>query len=444
MSVLFKALQKAEKENEQRQTLTAGPGFDAERLAGSGAIKSGRGRGGKMRWAAIAGTVVLAVGIIGGVLFLSPQEPPHPQVAALMPPPAPPRPVIPPAAPQTAAPQAAAIQPAVPQDAAPVAAAGPASEPAAANSAPIQPATSEPVKTAEALPVPAQAAVVAAPAPAAQAIQPPAAVQPAETAASLKETVIAQAPASPPAAKPPVAAPAVPKEKPAAIPANSPALALNPPIAIARSDFALSGVGNAVQVRNVSQESQNNVSSGYNALLRGEYDTALGFYDQALQKEPASVLALLGRGAALQKLRRFEDAQASYDKVLKLDPANREALTNVTTIVGERTPGEALGRLLDLEKTYPEFSPIKAQIGLIYAKSGNMESALDYMRHATAMAPESAMYRYNLALVLDHMGQREQAIAAYQDVLGAIALGRAPPEMSSTEIERRLRYLRVK
>ena len=250
--------------------------------------------------------------------------------------------------------------------------------------------------------------------------------------------------AAPVAAKSPVVAPPAAKEKPVVIPANSPAQALNPPIAIARADFALSGVGNAVQVRNVSQETQNNVSSGYNALLRGEYDTALGFYELAVQKEPGSVLALLGRGAALQKLGRFADAQGSYDNVLKLDPDNREALTNVTAIVGERTPNEALSRLLDLEKTYPEFSPIKAQIGLLYAKSGNMESALDYMRRAVALAPQSAMYQYNLALVLDHMGQREQAIAAYQDVLGAISLGRTPPELSSTEIERRLRYLRVK
>ena len=152
----------------------------------------------------------------------------------------------------------------------------------------------------------------------------------------------------------------------------------------------------------------------------------------------------LGRGASLQKLRRFDEAQVSYDQVLKIDPDNREALTNVTAIVGERAPAEAVSRLVDLEKTYQTFSPIKAQIGLIYARMGNMEQALDYLRRATALNPESAMYQYNPALVLDHMGLREQAVSAYQEVLSAISIGRAPPELSSTEIERRLRYLRVK
>lgn len=432
MSVLFKALQKAEKENEQRQTLTAGKGFDAERLAGSGAIMSSRGRGGKMRWAAIAGTVVLAIGIIGGVLFLSPQEPPRPQVATLTPPPAAPKPVTP---------QPAASPPAAPQDAAPAVVAGTPSEPAAASPQPAQPAKAEPVKTVEAPQAAPPTPTAQAPTPA----PPPAAAPP----------TVAQAPASPPAtdkpvvvpapaAKPVAAGPPAAKEKPAEIPANSPAQALSPPISIARSDFALSGVGNAVQVRQVSKEAQNNVGAGYTALLRGEYDTALGFYDEALEKEPNSILALLGRAASLQKLRRLNDAQESYGRVLKIDPDNREALTNVTSIIGESAPSEALNRLLDLEKTYPSFSPITAQIGLIYAKTGNMERALDYLRRAATLTPDSPMYVYNMALVLDHLGLRDQAVAAYNDVLNAIAIGRAPPELTSTEIERRVRFLRTR
>jgi tetratricopeptide (TPR) repeat protein len=219
---------------------------------------------------------------------------------------------------------------------------------------------------------------------------------------------------------------------------------LSPPISVARADFALSGVGNAVQVRQIAKDAQNNVGAGYNALLRGEYDTALGFYDRALQKEPTSVLALLGRGAALQKLHRLDEARDAYINALKVDPENREALTNITSIVAERSPTEALNALLDLEKQYPAFSPIQAQIGLLYAKNGSMEQALDYLRRAVALSPDATMYQYNLALVLDHMNLREQAIAAYEHVLSSIATGRAPPELSSNDIGRRVRYLRAR
>ena len=449
MSVLFKALQKAEKENEQRQTVTAGAGFDAGRLAGSGAIKATGGRNSKMRWAALAGTAVLAVAIIGGVLFLSPQETSRPQVAALTPPPKPaPTPAAAPqtpvaaAAPQTpvaAAGQApattppaeAAVQVAVaPQAAAPETAAPQATAPQAA--APDAAAPTAP----PAMPAPA---AVAPSAPAAPPATTPAPSSPAAAAPTVAQAQPAPQRETPAAAAPPVIA------KPAVISPGSPAQALNPPIAITRAEAAFAGgVGNAVQVRQVSQEARDNVGAGYNALLRGEYDTALGFYDRALEKEPASMLGLLGRGAALQKLRKFEDAQTSYEKVLKIDPDNREALTNMTAIIGERAPAEAVNRLLELEKSYPSFSPIKAQIGLIYAKSGKMDEALDYLRNAAILTPDSAMYRYSLALVMDHMGMTEQAVAAYQQVLSAIAAGQAPPELSSNDIERRLRYLRVK
>lgn len=228
------------------------------------------------------------------------------------------------------------------------------------------------------------------------------------------------------------------------IPADSPARMLNPPIAIQRAEFDLSGVGDAVQVREVSQKAQDNVGVAYNALVNGDYDTSIGFYDRALKDEPNSVLALLGRAAALQKLRKLEAAQAAYNQVLKLDPENREALSNLTVILAENAPAEAVTKLLEMEKQYPSFSPVKAQLGLAYAKQGMMTPALESLRRAIALSPESLMYQYNLALVLDHMSLSAQAVSAYEKVLANLASGRTAPELSKTEIERRVRYLRTR
>jgi tetratricopeptide (TPR) repeat protein len=226
--------------------------------------------------------------------------------------------------------------------------------------------------------------------------------------------------------------------------ADSPARVLNPPIAIQREEYNFSGVGDTVQVRRVSQQAQDNVAAGYNALVRGDHDMALGFYDRALQQEPRSVLAQLGRGAALQKLGRLDEARSAYERVLKIDPNNREALTNLTAIVAEREPGEALRRLQELEREYPSFSPIKAQIGLVYARLGSFEPALDYLRRAVSLTPDAPMYHYNLALVLDRLNRPQQAIASYERVLSAAALGRLGPEVPTVDIERRVRYLRTK
>ncbi|MCC6915367.1 MAG: tetratricopeptide repeat protein [Rhodospirillaceae bacterium] len=416
MSVLYKALQKAEKENELRQSASES-GFDPSRLAASGALKATGGRGLMLNRVAMAAIFIVAVG--GGVAFVMFQDslipPAGPQVAS-----------APPPAPSVMQPPAAAEL----AGAAPTAPA-PAAAPVTDASQPAQPSAPVPAE-----PNAAETQVASAPSEASKADAP-------KTDAPKTDAPKTDEPKADPS-KP--AASRTP-QKPEAMPtlaANSPARMLSPPISISRSEFALAGVGNQVTVREVSKTARSNAAAGYDALIRGSYDMALGFYDDALKEEPSSILALLGRGAALQKLGRGQDAQGAYESVLKLDPENREALTNLTTVAAERAPQEALARLLDLERQYATFSPIKAQIGLAYAKLGSLPQALDYFRRALALAPDTVMYQYNMALVLDHLGRRDQAVASYERVLASISGGRGPIELSATEIERRVRFLRAR
>lgn len=247
-------------------------------------------------------------------------------------------------------------------------------------------------------------------------------------------------------AAPPRAAPSAMRQQTAAAPLDrhDEANLLNPPISIKRADAALAGVGNAVQVREVAQAAQDNVATAYGALLDGRYSTALGFYDRALADEPNSMLARLGRAAALQKLGRTQEAQQAYMDVLARDKNNVEALTNLTGIIAERAPGEAFGRLQELERAYPYFSPIKAQLGMISAANGNDTRAVSYLREAVSMAPDNVMYKYNLAVLLDRMGRADQAVAVYSDVLAALRSGNGPASMDRTSLERRVAYLRTR
>nr|NKB45862.1 tetratricopeptide repeat protein [Alphaproteobacteria bacterium] len=225
--------------------------------------------------------------------------------------------------------------------------------------------------------------------------------------------------------------------------ANSPSRVLSPPISIRRAEAEFSGLGNAVQVREVSQSAQDNVTAGYNALVRGDVGSALQLYSDALSSEPTSVMAQLGRSAALQRLGRLEEARTGYESVLRIDPNNREALANLTSIFSTRAPNEALSRLLDLEREYPQFSPVKAQVGLLYARMGSNDQAMAYLREAASMSPATVMYQYNLAVLLDRMGRAEQAVVSYERVLAGILNGGVASDLSRSSIERRVRYLKT-
>jgi len=407
MSVLYKALQKAEKENEQRQG--ARTGIDPDRLAESGAIRGSRGR--RVNWR-IAGLLISGVFIVvmGAAYYLvstGALSPPQQQVA-LAPPPA----TQQPAPPQNAEPQTPAAQVPVVTQPAPgaptVAAAAPAdTTPAPANASPPEPE-----------------------APVAAASEQPGEAEPAT------EAKVASAPAAVPAPKPPGRQP-MPQ-----IAADSPARMLSPPIAVKREDYAFAGVGDVIQVREVSAQAQSDVRSGYAALINGQYDTALGFYERASKNEPSSVLALLGRGTAYQKLGRDAEARAAYEGALKIDPKNREALTNLTGLTAQSRPEEALKSLVDLEVQHKYFSPIAAQIGLTYAKMGNSDAAIEHLRRAIALTPDAPMYHYNLAVVFDRAGQREQAVASYKEVLG-LTDSRNVTGLSRVDIQRRVEFLSV-
>lgn len=408
MSVLYKALQKAEKENELRQSASE-PHFKSGATAASGGLKTGPGGG--LTASRIAMAVIVLVAVVGGGAFLVFKDalitPPAQQVASTVAPGAQPTPE-------------SILQP-------------PASEVAVQEEADVEATADTEAVAAEQQNVEMVAAANEDPDVADEKVS-----LSEEAAGESEDRVVAEVSASMPA-------PAMKRPDPMPqLAVDSPVRMLNPPISVSRPDIQLAGVGDQVQVRQVSQSARTNVSAGYEALIRSDYGAALSFYDQALVEEPNSVLALLGRGAALQKMGRMQEAQGSYDRVLQLDPENREALTNVTAIVGERAPQEALARLLELEREYAAFSPIKAQIGLVYTKMGAMPQALDYFRRATALSPATMMYHYNMALALDHLGLHEQAIESYERVLESILTGRGPADLSSEALQQRLAYLKAR
>ena len=426
MSVLYKALQKAEKENEQRHATRAG--LDPDRLAESGAIRGTRSR--RFNWRVIGLSITgIFVVVMGAAYYLaSTGTLTPPQGAAVTPPPQ-----------KLDAQNPAAQVPVVTQTAsgtpaAPAAPAAPAPPTAVTAQAPAP--TAAPTEN-----TPTLSAVAEAP----QAAEnvPPAAV--AEVTPSAEPKTDAKAPATPAVAAKPSTFASAPKSDARGMPQvamDSPARMLSPPISVKREGYTFAGAGDAIQVRQVSNQAQSDVRSGYAALVNGQYDTALGFYERASKSEPTSVLALLGRGTAYQKLGREEEARAAYEAALKIDPQNREALTNITGLTGQSQPEEALKRLLELEAQHANFSPIPAQIGLTYAKMGNTDAAVDYLRRAITLTPDAPMYHYNLAVVFDRAGQREQAIASYKEVLGLTDL-RNVTGLSRVDIQRRVEFLAV-
>jgi Flp pilus assembly protein TadD len=167
----------------------------------------------------------------------------------------------------------------------------------------------------------------------------------------------------------------------------------------------------------------------------------LGKYDQALKAEPRSPALLLGKATTLQKLGRGADARIAYNRVLAVDPKNREALTNVTTLLATQAPERALADLQALHQTNPDFSPIDAEIGAQQAALGNMPAALEALGRAVSLSPDNGLYRLNLAILQDRAQMTADAAESYRTALGLLSGSAGTLPLPVEQIRRRLAYL---
>jgi tetratricopeptide (TPR) repeat protein len=76
--------------------------------------------------------------------------------------------------------------------------------------------------------------------------------------------------------------------------------------------------GNALEFSTEGSDSP--YRKGMLALLRGNWEEAIAFYDKAIENKPDKHGAWHGRGFALIELGRYEEAIKSYDKVMEIKP----------------------------------------------------------------------------------------------------------------------------
>jgi hypothetical protein len=118
--------------------------------------------------------------------------------------------------------------------------------------------------------------------------------------------------------------------------------------------------------------------NGLNSLWLGNYDSALGYFETAVNKNPQRADAWIQVGFCKVKQGKNQDAIRAFEQALKLRPNSYEALN---------------------------------KLGDAYYYAGNFYKALDSYKRAVALRPDLAEGHYNLASVHLELGDRAQAHA---------------------------------
>ena len=228
----------------------------------------------------------------------------------------------------------------------------------------------------------------------------------------------AKAAASPPTAATPVPMAAVPAPR-AEAPVETPRLRSPEPRRLAASLPVLAEPATTVS-RNPPQVHPK-VAAGYAAYAAGDFNGARNAYEEALREEPANRDALLGLAALDVRSARYESAEALYLRALQIDP--RDGDTQAALIAlrsGRSDPLVTESRVKTLIAADPDAHALHFTLGnQLAAQSRWAEAQQEYFK-AYIADPDNADFAYNLAVSLDHLHQRRQALEYYQR---AISLG---------------------
>ncbi|NBO19278.1 MAG: tetratricopeptide repeat protein, partial [Proteobacteria bacterium] len=182
------------------------------------------------------------------------------------------------------------------------------------------------------------------------------------------------------------------------------------------------------------------LEKAYNALIAGNSDAAAQVYRNVLENDPTNKNALFGLATIYHRAGQIESARPLYAKLLTIDPDNRDGLNNFLVLLADEAPEDALQHLERLKTLNPDFSPIPAQMAVIYQKLGQYDKATENMTRAIELAPENLAYRYNFAIMLDKQHKYEEAAQLYRQIMQAYQRGEKVPG-NIQQIQQRLTFI---
>jgi tetratricopeptide (TPR) repeat protein len=174
-----------------------------------------------------------------------------------------------------------------------------------------------------------------------------------------------------------------------------------------------------VQASSGPSELTRTLQAGYSALRAGDTDAAAHAYARALELAPGNRDALLGAASVAQRRGNDERAAAYYRQVLQDHPRDDYTRAALAGLEGARQPRRSETELKGLLRERPDSPSLQFALGNVYAGESRWSEAQSAYFKAYRAEPDNPDYAYNLAVALDHLGQRDAARTYYREALSA-------------------------
>ena len=164
------------------------------------------------------------------------------------------------------------------------------------------------------------------------------------------------------------------------------------------------------------------VGLGWLTVRRNEdYHSELTILSDTVTKSPDNARAHTNLGMALANLDRLADANAEFEKALRLDPNDALANNNVGVhLLG--VPGrlpEAISHFRAALSTIPDYAEADNNLGIaLLSTPDGLSEAIEHFQAAVRIKPEFAQAHYDLGAALERIpGHLPDAISQYEQAL---------------------------
>jgi type IV pilus assembly protein PilF len=155
----------------------------------------------------------------------------------------------------------------------------------------------------------------------------------------------------------------------------------------------------------------------YSMLNAGRVTEALRLIEEALVEEPENIRFHSAKGEICLRAGRIEEAERTFLRVLEIDPYMTDAhraLGSIYDQQGRKQEAEQEFKIAMADRAYPAPEKIYLNLGLLYSSQGRNEEAVDSLRTAVGINPKYYRGHFELASILDRLGNIEEAAGEYE------------------------------
>ncbi len=156
---------------------------------------------------------------------------------------------------------------------------------------------------------------------------------------------------------------------------------------------------------------------GYTYLVTGRTQDALATMNRVLAVNPRSVDALTAVAVIMDNLDRKDDARDAFARALAVDPGNKFLRTGYAgALAATGRLAEAVAAYEPLVADYPKDVGLRRSLGIACGMSGDLDGAIRQFREITYIQPNPDAY-FNLGLAFRQKGDAAEAARYFEQYL---------------------------